>query len=57
MRFILALLLRLLTSRLRPNSAELEIELLVARQQLAIYQRSALRPRLRIRDRLFWCTT
>jgi len=31
MRFIRALLLRFLTSRLRPNSAELEIELLVAR--------------------------
>ena len=55
MRFILALLLRLLTSRLRPHFAELEIELLVARQQLAICQRSALRPRLRLRDRLFWC--
>jgi hypothetical protein len=55
MRFILALLLRLVTSGLRRNSAELEVELLVARQQLAIYRRSALRPRLRIRDRLFWC--
>jgi hypothetical protein len=55
MRFILALLVRLLTSRLRPDSAELEIELLVARQQPAIYQRSALRPRLRLRDRLFRC--
>jgi hypothetical protein len=55
MRFILALLVRLLTSRLRPDSAELEIELLVARQQLAICQRSALRPRLRLRDRLFRC--
>jgi putative transposase len=54
MRFILALLLRLLTSRLRSN-ADLEIELLVARQQLAIYQRSVRRPRLRLRDRLFWC--
>ena len=54
MRFILALLLRLLTSRLRSN-ANLEIELLVARQQLAIYQRSVRRPRLRLRDRLFWC--
>lgn len=53
MRFILALLVRFLTSRLRPDSGELEIELLVARQQLAVYQRSVLRPRLRIRDRLF----
>ena len=54
MRFILALLLRLLTSRFRSN-ADLELELLVARQQLAIYQRSVRRPRLRVRDRLFWC--
>ena len=54
MRFILALLLRRLTSRFRSN-ADLEIELLVARQQLAIYQRSVRRPRLRLRDRLFWC--
>jgi len=53
MRFVLALLLRLLTSRFRSN-ADLEIELLVARQQLAIYQRSVRRPRLRRRDRLFW---
>ncbi len=53
MRFILALLLRLLTSRLRSN-ADPEIELLVARQQLAIYQRSIPRSRLRLRDRLFW---
>jgi len=55
MRFILALLLRLLASRLRSDSKNLEIELLVAKQQLAIYQRSIPRPRLRIRDRLFWC--
>ena len=55
MRFILALLLRLLISRLRSNARDDEIELLVARQQLAIYQRSVARPRLRLRDRLFWC--
>jgi hypothetical protein len=55
MRFILALLVRLLTSRLRPDSAELEIKLLAARQQPAVYRRSALRPRLRLRDRLFRC--
>jgi hypothetical protein len=54
MRFILALLLRLLTFRFRSN-ADLEIELLVARQQLAIYQRSVRRPRLRLHDRVFWC--
>jgi putative transposase len=54
MRFILALLLRLLISRLRSNAGDSEIELLVARQQLAIYQRSVARPRLRLRDLLFW---
>jgi transposase InsO family protein len=54
MRFILALLLRLLTTRLRSNAEDLETELLVARQQLAFYQRSIPRPRLRLRDRLFW---
>ena len=51
MRFVLALLLRLLTSRFRPNAEEIEIELLVAKQRLAIYQRSVRRPRLRFRDR------
>jgi len=56
MRFILALLLRLLTSRFWPNAEDIEIELLVAKQQLAIYQRSVARPRLRFRDRLFWCS-
>jgi putative transposase len=55
MRFILALLLRLLTSGSWPNAEDIEIELLVAKQQLAIYQRSVSRPRLRFRDRLFWC--
>ena len=53
MRFILALLVRLLTSRFRSN-ADPEIQLLVARQRLAVYRRSLPRPRLRLRDRLFW---
>jgi hypothetical protein len=54
MRFILALLLRLLTSRFRSN-ADLEIEILVARRQLAIYQRSVKRPQIRATDRLLLC--
>jgi putative transposase len=55
MRFILSLLLRLLAFRLRSNDGDIETELLVARQQLAIYRRSVRQPRLRLRDRLFWC--
>jgi hypothetical protein len=54
MRLIVALLLRLLTSRLRSNARDLEMELLVARQQLAAYQRSVPRPRLGLRDHRFW---
>jgi hypothetical protein len=54
MRFLLALLLRLLTSPFRSHFG-LEVEVLVLRQQLAIYQRSVPRPRLCARDRLFWC--
>jgi hypothetical protein len=53
MRFILALLLRLLTSPLRAD-LDREIELLALRQQLAVYQRSIPRPRRRLRDRLPW---
>jgi hypothetical protein len=49
MRFLLALLLRILTSPFRSHFG-LEIEVLVLRQQLAIYQRSVLRLRaLRVR--------
>ncbi|MBI5487735.1 MAG: hypothetical protein HY905_10420 [Deltaproteobacteria bacterium] len=51
----LAFLLRLVTSPFRAT-VDLEIEVLVLRQQLAIYQRSIPRPRLRLRDRLFWCS-
>jgi len=54
MRFLLALLLRLLTSAFRSHFG-LAVEVRVLRQQLAIYQRSVRRPRLRARDRLFWC--
>jgi putative transposase len=50
----LAFLLRLFTSPFRAT-VDLEIEVLALRQQLAIYQRSIPRPRLRLRDRLFWC--
>ncbi|NMC71959.1 MAG: transposase family protein [Myxococcales bacterium] len=50
----LAFLLRLLASPFRSN-LDLEIEVLALRQQLAVYQRSIPRPRLRLRDRLFWC--
>jgi hypothetical protein len=49
----LAFLLRLLTSPFR-STIDLEIEVLALRHQLAIYQRSIPRPRLRLRDRLFW---
>jgi putative transposase len=49
----LAFLLRLVTSPLRAD-LDREIELLALRQQLAVYQRSIPRPRLRLRDRLFW---
>ena len=50
----LAFLLRLLASPFRSN-LDLEIEVLTLRRQLAVYQRSVPRPRLRLRDRLFWC--
>jgi putative transposase len=53
MRFILGLLLRLLTSRSRSNS-DLEIEVLALRHQLAVYQRSVKQPRIRHSDRLLW---
>jgi len=49
----LAFLLRLVTSPLRAD-LDREVEVLVLRQQLAIYQRAMPRPRLRLRDRLFW---
>jgi hypothetical protein len=49
----LAFLLRLLASPFRSN-LDLEIEVLALRQQLAVYQRSIPRPRLHLRDRLFW---
>jgi len=54
MRFLLSLLLRVLTSPVRSH-VDPEIEMLALRQQLAVYQRSVPRPRLRVRDRLFWC--
>ena len=50
----LAFLLRLVTAPFRAGF-DREVEVLVLRQQLAIYQRSVPRPRLRLRDRLFWC--
>lgn len=49
----LAFLLRLLASPFRSN-LDLEAEALALRQQLAVYQRSVPRPRLRRRDRPFW---
>ena len=48
----LAFLIRLVASRFRADM-DREIELLALRQQLAVYQRSIPRPRLRRRDRLF----
>jgi hypothetical protein len=49
----LAFLFRLLGSPFRSH-LDLEIEVLALRQQLAVYQRLIPRPRLRLRDRLFW---
>jgi putative transposase len=54
MGHLLRFLGRLLTSRFRSHIA-VEVEMMSLRQQLAIYQRSIPRPRIRLRDRLFWC--
>jgi len=54
MGHLLRFLGRLLTSRFRSHIA-VEVEMMSLRQQLAIYRRSIPRPRLRLRDRLFWC--
>jgi len=54
MGHLLRFLGRLLTSRFRSHIA-VEVEMMSLRQQLAIYRRSVRRPRLRLRDRLFWC--
>ncbi len=48
-KMFLLLLRGLIVSR-----AKLSLELLALRQQLAIFQRTIQRPRIRKRDRLFW---
>ena len=49
----LALVLGSLTRAFGPR-ADLVLENLVLRQQLAVYQRRGTRPRLRDQDRRFW---
>ena len=50
---IVSALLRYLVSCLRPKD-ELALENLALRHQLALLNRSAQKPRLRGKDRLFW---
>ncbi len=47
-------LLTLLVWWRRSPDIRLLLEILALRQQLAIYRRSGMRPRLRVRDRVFW---
>jgi transposase InsO family protein len=53
MHQLLAILVRVLLSTLRTHS-ELVLENLALRQQLAVLQRTAPKPRLNLTDRLFW---
>jgi putative transposase len=50
---ILSALLRFLMTLLRSRLA-LQLEIVALRHQIAVYQRSVSRPRLRATDRLFW---
>ena len=53
MRPVLAALLTFLTTLLRSRLA-LQLAIVALRHQVAVYQRSVVRPRLHATDRLFW---
>ena len=54
MRSVIPALPAFVLSTLRTTRASMQIEILALRHQLAVYQRSVKRPRVRPPDRILW---